>query len=169
MIQTRRTPFFFMCPSCVLHVSFMWSKNNLSGKMITQRTINELTYQIVGCAIEVNRLIGPGLLESFYEQALLHELNQKGLRTSAQQKVLVPYKSTVLDCDLRLDVLVEDLVVVENKSVSELKPIHEAQLMTYMSILRKPKGILFNFNVRHLFKEGMIQFVNEYYSALPKY
>ncbi len=137
--------------------------------MITQRTINELTYQIVGCAIEVNRLIGPGLLESFYEQALLHELNQKGLRTSAQQKVLVPYKSTVLDCDLRLDILVEDLVVVENKSVSELKAIHEAQLITYMKILRRPKGILFNFNVRHLFKEGMIQFVNEYYSALPKH
>lgn len=137
--------------------------------MVTQRIINDLTYQIVGCAIEVNRLIGPGLLENFYEQALLHELSLRGLHTVGQQKILVPYKEKMLDCELRLDILVEDLVIVENKAVSELAPIFEAQLLTYMKILEKPKGILFNFNVCNIFKEGMIQRVNEHYSALPKH
>lgn len=129
--------------------------------------MNWLTYEITGAAIEVHRHFGPGLLESVYEKALIYELQLRGFETRFQKKKPVPYKDILLDVDFRYDVLVEDLIIVENKSVIEMHPIFEAILISYMKHLEKPKGILLNFNVRNLYYEGQKTLVNEYYAALP--
>ena len=113
--------------------------------MITQNYINELYYRIVGCAIEVHKELGPGLLESIYQKCLLKELELKGFEVDEQIIIPVSYKGDSLDCDLRLDILVEDLVIVELKSVETMLPIYKAQLLTYMKLLKKPKGLLINF------------------------
>jgi GxxExxY protein len=134
---------------------------------ITKKSINDLSYQIIGAAIEVHQILGPGLLESNYEEALIYELNLRGLRTKSQQSVKVPYKEIVLDCELRYDILVEDLIVVENKAVQNMNPVFEATLMTYMKHLKAPKGILINFHVKNIFHEGQKTFVNEFFEILP--
>jgi GxxExxY protein len=136
---------------------------------ISQQYLNDLTYKITSCAIEVNKQIGPGLLESIYEKCFVHELTMRGISHISQQPVSVKYKSVTLDTDLRLDVLVEDLIIVELKSVDELLPVHEAQVLTYMKLLGKPKGILFNFNCINIINEGRKTLVNEEYKKLPKY
>ena len=136
-------------------------------KRISKKTINELSYQIIGAAIEVHRVLGPGLLESNYEQAFLHELYLRGLNTKSQQKIQVPYKNIILDCELRYDILVEDLIIVENKAQVDMHPVFMATLLSYMKHLQKPKGILINFHVQNLFKEGQKTFVNEFFAALP--
>jgi len=136
--------------------------------MITQKYIDQLTYKIIGCAIEVHKELGPGLLESIYEKCLIHELKLNGFDVKNQMSIPLFYKGIDMDCNLRFDILVNDLVVVELKSVVIMHPIFEAVLMTYMKLLRKPKGILFNFNCRNLFHEGQKTFVNEFYAKLPK-
>jgi len=136
--------------------------------MKTQKYIDELTYKIIGCAIEVHRHLGPGLLESVYEKCLIHELEISGLHYQSQQKVPVIYKDIRLDAELRYDVLVENLIIVELKSIDGILPIHEAVLLTYMKMLSKPKGIIINFNCTNIFKEGQKTLVNEFYAALPK-
>ena len=135
--------------------------------MISKKAINDLSYEIIGAAIEVHKVLGPGLLESNYEKALIHELSLRGLRTKSQQIIQVPYKEILLDCELRYDILVEDLVLVENKAVLEIHPIFEATLLTYMKHLKIPKGILINFHVLNIFNNGQKTFVNEYFRALP--
>lgn len=136
-------------------------------KTSSKREVDAISYQVIGAAIEVHRILGPGLIESNYEAALLHELNLRGLRTQAQQRVPVTYKDILLDCELRYDVLVEDLVVVENKATHQMNPVFDAVLLSYMKHLQVPKGILINFHVKNLFYEGQRTFVNEYYAALP--
>ncbi|MCX6257066.1 MAG: GxxExxY protein [Bacteroidia bacterium] len=135
---------------------------------ITQKYLDELTYKIIGCAIEVHKHLGPGLLESVYEKCFIHELCLRGLHYQSQQKVLINYKDIRLDDELRYDVLVENLVVVELKSMDGILPIHEAVVLTYMKMLSKPKGIIINFNCINIFKEGQKTLVNELYAALPK-
>ncbi len=137
-------------------------------KTITKKSINQLTRQIIGAAIEVHRFLGPGLLEKVYEVALMHELRLRGLKVSRQQTIVVNYKGIDLDCELRYDLLVEDLIICEIKAVSEMHPIFEATLMSYLKHARKPKGILINFNVRNIFNEGQKTFVNEFFAALPE-
>ena len=134
---------------------------------VTKEIINVLSYEIIGAAIEVHRVLGPGLLESNYEQAFLHELYLRGLNTKSQQKIQVPYKNIILDCELRYDILVEDLIIVENKAQVDMHPVFMATLLSYMKHLQKPKGILINFHVQNLFKEGQKTFVNEFFAALP--
>ncbi|HZK95451.1 MAG TPA: GxxExxY protein [Prolixibacteraceae bacterium] len=136
--------------------------------MITQNYLDQLTYKIIGCAIEVHKELGPGLLESIYEKCLIHELKLNGFEVKNQMSIPLFYKGIDMDCNLRFDVLVNDLVVVELKSVVMMHPIFEAVLMTYMKLLLKPKGILFNFNCRNLFHDGQKTFVNEFYAKLPK-
>ena len=136
---------------------------------VTQKYLDELTYLIIGCAIEVHRHLGPGLIESVYEKCFVSELVTKGLRYSTQQRVPITYKGMKLDADLRYDVLVEDLIVTELKSNDGIHPIHEAILLTYMKLLEKPKGVIINFNCTNIFKEGKKTMVNEYYAALPKF
>ena len=135
---------------------------------ITQKYLDELTYKIIGCAIEVHKLLGPGLLESVYEKCFLHELGLRELQYQSQQKVPISYKGLHLDAELRFDVLVENLIIVELKSIDGILPIHEAVLLTYLKMLSKPKGIIINFNCTNILKEGQKTLVNEFYAELPK-
>ena len=134
---------------------------------MTQKDINQLTYDIIGFAIEVHKELGPGLLESIYEKCLAHLLLQKGYKVSRQQSVPLNFHGLELDCELRFDLMVNDTIIVELKTVEELIPIHEAQLLTYLKLLKKPKGILINFNCTNIFKEGQRTFVTEYFRTLP--
>ena len=135
---------------------------------MTQKYLNELTHTIIGAAIEVHKEIGPGLLESVYEKCLAHILKEKGLHLVTQQRVPLIFRGLHLDCDLRFDLMVEDSIIVEIKAVDGLLPIHEAQLLTYLKLLAKPKGILINFNCTNIFNEGQKTMVTELYASLPK-
>jgi GxxExxY protein len=135
---------------------------------ITQKYLDELTYQIIGCAIEVHKHPGPGLLQSVYQKRFNREISLRKLKNQNEFWVPVEYKGLLLEADLRLDVLVEDLIIVELKPMEGILPVHEAQVLTYMKLLKKPKGILINFNCTNIFKEGQKIFVNEYYALLPE-
>jgi GxxExxY protein len=135
--------------------------------MITKRFLDELTYTIIGCAIEVHKNLGPGLLESVYQKCFNRELSVKNFDFISEVFTRINYKGVILDADLRLDILVENALIVELKAIEGMLPIHEAQLLTYMTLLQKPKGILINFNCTNIFKEGQKTLVNEYYAALP--
>jgi GxxExxY protein len=124
--------------------------------------INEITEMVIGAAIEVHRYLGPGLLESAYEECLCYELSQSNVRFERQVHVPVDYKGLHLDCAYRLDLLVAGVVVVEIKAIDEVLPIHKAQVLTYLRSARKPVGLLLNFNVRAL-KNGLSRIVNEYH------
>jgi len=119
---------------------------------------DELSNRVIGCAIEVHRVLGPGLLESTYEQCLAHELHLAGIAFRLQHPLPVDYKGVKLDCGYRVDILVEDTLIVELKSVEEIKGIHEAQLLTYMRLARVKIGLLINFNVKVL-RTGLKRFV----------
>jgi GxxExxY protein len=108
---------------------------------------NEITEQIIGAAIEVHRVLGPGLLESAYEECLCHELKLRGLSFERQRPLPVEYKGIKLDCGYRLDLLVENAIVLEIKAVSAIEPVQEAQLLTYLRIGGWRIGLLVNFNV----------------------
>jgi GxxExxY protein len=134
---------------------------------ITKTYVNQVAYKIVGAVIEVHKELGPGLLESLYEECLIYELRNKGLRVISQRSIIPVYKGIECSTRLRFDILVEDLVLVENKSVTALTPIDQAQLMSYMKILKKPKGLLINFNVLNITSDGLIPLVNKYFDELP--
>ena len=134
--------------------------------MITKNYLKELTYEIIGSAIEVHKAMGRGLLENVYHKCLKEELAIRKIIFLSEMKIPVVYKERLLDIDFRCDLFVENCMVVELKSVHEFTPVHEAQLLTYMKLLKCPKGILINFNCTNIFKEGQKTFVNEYYSAL---
>ena len=121
---------------------------------------NELSSKIIGCAIEVNRQLGPGLLESIYEESLCFELSRAGLAFRRQMNVPVKYKSVLLKSAFRLDLIVEDKVVVECKAKSELHPLDKQQLLTYLRLTETKLGLLINFNVSKLI-EGVKRVVNE--------
>ena len=133
----------------------------------TKTYINDLTYRIIGCAIEVHKILGPGLLESVYERCLIRELLLRGMCVQSQISVPVNYKGLDLEADLRLDLLVEDAIAVETKAVETINPVYEAQILSYMKLLAKPKGILLNFCCANIFREGQRTFVNDIYSGLP--
>ena len=120
--------------------------------------INEITRKIIGCSIEVHRNLGPGLLESAYEECLAFELSNTGLNIKRQQPVPVVYKDIKLDCGYRIDILVEKCVVIELKVVDEFNPVHQAQILTYMKFSDMKVGLLINFNVTVL-KNGIRRFV----------
>ena len=121
--------------------------------------LNDLTEQIIGCAITVHRTLGPGLIESAYEVCLAHEMSKEGLNVQTQVALPVIYDNIKLDAGYRLDVLVEQRVVIELKAVERLIPIHEAQLLSYLKLSKLPIGLLINFNVR-LLKDGIRRLVN---------
>ncbi len=121
-------------------------------------TNNELTHQIIGAAIEVHRLLGPGLLESAYEECLCRELVLRNLRINRQLPVPVVYKDVKLECGYRLDLVVEDIVVVELKCIETFAPVHEAIMLTYLRLSGYPVGLLINFNVTVL-KDGLKRYV----------
>jgi len=134
---------------------------------MTQKEINQLSHSILGYALEVHKELGPGLLESVYEKCLAHLLILNGYKISRQQTVPLNFRGLKLDNDLRFNLLVNDLIIVELKAVEAFIPKHEAKLMTYLKLLKKPKGILINFNCTNIFNEGQRTFVTEYYKNLP--
>ena len=125
-----------------------------------------LTEQIIGAAIEVHKAIGPGLLKSVYQECMCHELNLRGLRFRREVVVPVVYKGVALDCGYRLDMIVEETVILELKSAARIIPVHEAQLLTYLKLLNKPVGFIINFNVPILRAGGIIRKVFD--SASPR-
>ena len=112
--------------------------------------IDLLTQKVIGCAIEVHRTLGPGLLESSYEQCLMYELNQAGLIAKNQVLLPIAYKSVVIDAGYRLDILLPEKLIIELKAVDKLLPIHTAQLITYLKLSDIKTGLLINFNVSKL-------------------
>ena len=121
----------------------------------------EYTHKLLGCAYRVHTELGPGLLESVYEAALVHELELQGFEVRHQVPVKVNYRGMELDIDLRLDVIVDNTVILELKSVAEIQPVHQKQLLTYMRLTGISLGYLINFNVEYL-KDGIERLVNNY-------
>ena len=115
-------------------------------------TDNEITYEIRGAIYDVYKDLGPGLLESVYEEALCFELEQRGLKVERQVQVPITYKGNVLKTELRLDIIVEDTVIVALKSVEEMKKVFAKQLLTYLRLMNKRVGILVNFNTDDILK-----------------
>lgn len=130
----------------------------LRGVNLSSVEFSDLSRRIIGCAIEVHRVLGPGLLESTYEQCLAHELHLSGIQFLLQHPLPVDYKGIRLDCGYRVDLLVENEVLLELKSVEQVLGIHEAQLITYMKLTGVGRGLLINFNVKRL-KDGLKSFV----------
>ncbi|WP_445716066.1 GxxExxY protein [Flavobacterium sp.] len=135
---------------------------------MTQKYLDELTFNVIGAAIEVHKNMGSGLLESVYQQCMIEELTNRNINFISEFKVPVVYKGKELDIEFRCDLFVENCLIVELKSVSEIKPIHDAQVLNYMNLLKVPKGIIINFNCFNIFREGQKTFVNEYFKKLEK-
>lgn len=134
--------------------------------LVTKKQVTQLSYDITGFAIKVHKNLGPGLLESIYETCLKFELERNGYSVKQQVFADVVYDGLLMETTLKLDLLVNALVVVELKTVEELKPVHQAQLLTYMKLLQKPQGLLINFFTDNIIK-SMKPFVNEYFASLP--
>lgn len=132
--------------------------NGDEGEEVTKIEFDELSRRVIGCAIEVHRELGPGLLETTYEQCLARELALQGVPFALQLGLPVEYKGVKIDCGYRLDLLVDGKLIVELKSVNALDPIHEAQVITYLKLSRVRTGLLIHFNVK-LLKEGIRRFV----------
>ena len=135
---------------------------------MTKTYLKDLIYQVNGCAIEVHKHLGPGLLESVYHTCLKKELTIRGLEFETELTIPVYYKGLELETGLRCDLLVEKSLIVELKAVEKVLPIHEAQILTYMNLLEIPMGLMINFNVTHIFKEGQKTYVNERYRYLEE-
>jgi GxxExxY protein len=133
------------------------------------RSLDELTDKVNGACIEIHRHLGPGLLESAYDECLCFELARAGIKFERQKPLPVFYKNVKLDCDYRLDLVIDGKLTVELKAVDELLPIHEAQLLTYLKLSGSPCGLLVNFNVPVL-KQGLKRIVNRFpdFSAPPR-
>ena len=134
--------------------------------LITKKQVTQLSYDITGLAIKVHKNLGPGLLESIYETCLKYELERNGYTVKQQIVADIVYDGLLIETPLRIDLLVNDLVIVELKTVEEIKPVHHAQLLTYMKMLEKPQGLLINFFTYNITR-SMKPFVNEYFTSLP--
>ena len=125
------------------------------------KALDELSYKVIGCAIEVHRTLGPGLLESAYEKALMHELKLNNILVKSQVEVSMNYKGVDIGEGLRIDLLIDNQLIVELKSVEEFKTVHYKQLLTYLKLMDKQVGLLINFNVSNL-TDGVKRIVNDY-------
>lgn len=119
---------------------------------------NEISFEIIGSSIEVHKNLGPGLLENIYEECLCFELNEKGIKTQRQVILPVNYKSKILDLGYRADIMVDDQVIIELKSIEDFHPIHEAQILTYLKLSKCKLGLLMNFNVTKM-RNGIRRFI----------
>ena len=121
--------------------------------------INKLSSKIIGAAIEVHKTLGPGLLESAYEECLSHELKLGGVSFERQKSIPISYKGKTLDCGYRLDIVVEGTIILELKSCEKIEPIHKAQVLTYLKLTNLNLGLLLNFNVPYM-RDGILRVVN---------
>ena len=135
---------------------------------ITKTYINNLAYKIVGAAIEVHKELGPGLLEDIYKDCLVLELRSAGVFVEVEKRIDIFYKGIRIERHYRQDIIVDNLVIAELKSQDGILPIHKAQLLTYMKLNHIPKGLLINFNVMNLVKEGLVPMVNEIFKNYPE-
>lgn len=131
--------------------------------MITQKYITDLTYRINGACIEVHKILGAGLAEIVYHRALEKEFKLRNIEYQSEFQIPVVYKDENLNCDFKCDFLIEDLIVLEIKSVSSILEIHKAQVINYINLLKVPKGILVNFNVKNIYHFGQETFINKYF------
>ena len=134
--------------------------------MITKKSVTQLSYEITGLAIKVHKTLGPGLLESIYEECLKIELIKNGYDVKQQLYTAINYEGVTIETKLVVDLLVNDLIILELKAIEEILPIHEAQLLTYMKVLKKPQELLINFFTDNITK-SLRPFVNEYFRELP--
>jgi GxxExxY protein len=123
--------------------------------------LNKITEKIINGAISVHKELGPGLLESAYEACLVYELASQNLKVERQKSLPLRYRGIQLDCGYRLDLLIEESIIVEIKAIEKLEPIHEAQLLSYLKLSKCPVGLLINFNVKFL-KDGIRRLVNQF-------
>jgi GxxExxY protein len=135
---------------------------------MTKADLDKLSYDVLGAAIEVHKAIGPGLLEGVYHECTKRELSLRNISFLTELTVPVNFKGVSITTDLRCDLFVENVLVVELKAISAFAPIHQAQLLTYMKLLSAPKGLLLNFHCVNLFKDGQKTLVNELYRRLPE-
>ena len=129
--------------------------------MLENQRLDQISHSIIGAAIEVHRHLGPGLLESAYEVCLVFEIKRLGMKVEEQKPLPVVYKEVKLDCGYRLDLVVEDEIIVEIKAIEKLLPIHDAQVLSYLRLTRKKVGLLMNFHVPVL-KDGLKRIVNDF-------
>lgn len=134
---------------------------------ITKQFVNGLSYKIVGCAIEVHKQLGPGLLESVYETCFVDELKIQGLKVERQVPVSILYKGKDLGTNLVLDLLVNNLIIVELKAVEVIIPVFKAQLLSYLKLTGKPKGLLINFHCENI-KDHLVPLVTDVFAKLPE-
>ncbi|MBC8883624.1 GxxExxY protein [Flavobacterium piscinae] len=132
----------------------------------TKQDLKDLVYQVNGAAIEVHKSLGPGLLESVYHKCLKHELELRKINFQSELLIPIQYKGIEVNAELRCDFLIEEKLVVELKSVTEMKPIFEAQILSYMNLLKIPIGLLINFNVTNIYKEGQKTYINNLYNQI---
>lgn len=135
-------------------------------KNLSRDYYKDLVYQVNGAAIEVHKALGPGLLEKVYQKCMEHELKLRNVPFESQLVIPVDYKGLEVEAELKCDLLVDKSLVVEFKAVEIIPPIHIAQLLTYMKLLRLPMGLMINFNVTHIFKEGQKTYINQLYEQL---
>ena len=135
---------------------------------ISKKYLSDLTYTLLGCCINVHKELGPGLLENVYHQCLIEELKQERISFKSELEVPIKYREKEIDTKLRVDLLIQNCLVVDLKSVKEIQPIFEAQILTYMHLLKAPKGIIVNFNCLNLFKQGQKTFVNDIFRELSE-
>ncbi len=131
-------------------------KDNIRGGLME---LNELTQKIIGCAIEVHKNLGPGMLESTYEECLKFELEKKCIKVEQQKELPLIYKGLLIENAYKLDLIIEDKIILELKSVEKIKGVHKAQLLTYLKLSNKELGLLINFNV-DLLKDGITRLKN---------
>lgn len=134
--------------------------------IISKQFIDAVEYEVTGACIEVHKNLGPGLLESVYHRCLERELQLRNISFLSEHIIDIEYKGVTINTALRIDLLVENCLLLELKSVEVIHPIHEAQLLTYMKILKVPKGLLINFNCTNIIHNGKKNFVNEIYRDL---
>jgi GxxExxY protein len=134
--------------------------------MSTQKKTNDLSYLIIGCAIEVHKQLGPGLLESVYQECFIEELKLNNLTVKSQVAVPITYKSKNLGSPLKLDILVNDQIIIELKAVEAMIPVYQAQLLTYLKLTNKPKGLLINFHSLNI-TSSIVSLVTEDFAKLP--
>lgn len=134
-------------------------RNKIKWRYKMYESLDQLTSIIIGCAIDVHRVLGPGLLEAAYEACLVYELRQKNIKLEQQKHLPVVYKGNLLDCGYRLDLLIEEQVIIELKAIEKIEDIHKAQLLSYLKLSGCKIGLLINFNVE-LLKDGICRMVN---------
>jgi GxxExxY protein len=135
---------------------------SFSAMNLEASRLNVLSERIIGAAIDVHRVLGPGLLESPYEECLCHELEKRGITFERQKALPLVYGTVKLACSFRMDLVVERAIVVEIKSIARLEPVHAAQLISYLKLSGLHLGLLFNFNVRNLSRDGIVRRVNDF-------